>query len=107
MQVTTRRKVVDQGDAEDLLGNWAASRLTLRDFCARERIDGRSLQCWRTNLERRSSSGAGVQLVELTLSPRPTSRAVYRVVVGEVAVEVDDGFREDTLSRLLAVVARC
>lgn len=32
---------------------------------------------------------------------------VYRVVVGDLAVEVDDGFREDTLARLLRVVARC
>jgi hypothetical protein len=49
-----------------------------------------------------------VGLVELTVGKalaRPAS--VYRVVVGDLAVEVDDAFREDTLARLLQVMSRC
>ena len=108
MPVGALRKVLDRADAEDLLHDWAGSGLEFRDFCTRERVDGRSLRCWRTNLRRRSSRDSGVQLVELTLSQTLSSaRAVYRVLVGDVVVEVDDGFREDTLSRLLGVVARC
>lgn len=108
MQVTARRKVVDREDAERLLDDWADSRLEFREFCEAARVDGRSLQCWRTNLGRRAARAPGMRLVELTVTAaQPPLRAIYRVVVGEVAVEVDDGFREETLTRLLGVVARC
>jgi len=131
MQVTTRRRVVDQDDAEKLLDDWEDSKLEFRAFCGREQVDGRSLQCWRTNLGRRSSNGPEVQpvnprqaykpgplgrrpsngpevqLVELTLASSHATRAAYRLVVGAVSIEVDDDFQEDTLARLLGVVARC
>lgn len=32
---------------------------------------------------------------------------VYRVLVGELAVEVEDDFEDDTLVRLVRAVARC
>ena len=108
MQVTGRRKVVDREDAEELLDDWADSKLDFRKFCELEQVDGRSLQCWRTNLGRRGSRNPGMRLVELTMSAAPVAapRALYRVLVGEIAVEVDDSFREETLARLLGVVAR-
>ena len=109
----TRRKVEDRADAVGLLGQLEASGLGIPEFCSERGIDGRSLQCWRTNL--RKSEGVRprpeVRLVELTApSSRPAlpaGPALYRVVVGEFAVEVDDAFREDTLRRLLGVVGRC
>ena len=33
--------------------------------------------------------------------------AVYRVLVGELAIEVEDDFVDDTLVRLVRAVARC
>ena len=68
-------------------------------------VDGRSMQCWRMNLDRRPESRP-VRLLELTL-PRPERPAVYRVVVGRFTVEVGDDFSELTLGRLLDLVAAC
>jgi hypothetical protein len=50
-----------------------------------------------------------MRLVELTPTCEPEQARVarYRVQVGEVVVEVDDTFRDETLARLLAVVAAC
>ena len=106
----TRRKVRSRGEAEELLGELEASGLALRAFCSERGLDGRSLQCWRLNLGRkpsgrRAATTPSLRLVEFAL---PSSRASYRVLVGEHAVEVDDAFREDTLSRLLDVLeSRC
>lgn len=103
---TTRRRVVDEDDACELLDAWAASGLEFRTFCGQRGVDGRSLQCWRVNLRRGQRSEAPVRLVELRMSA-PSARASYRVVLGDVAIEVDDAFREDTLVRLLAAVGGC
>lgn len=100
-----RRTVVDREDAEELLHAWHASKLGFRAFCARDRIDGRSLLHWQTTLGWRPPA-EGIRLVELTTSVS-APQAVYRVQLGDVAVEVDDAFREDTLVRLLGVVSRC
>lgn len=117
MSMSTRRRV-DRSEAEEQLEAWSGSGLGFRDYCAREGIDGRSLRYVRADMERcpptgRSTSssatlghGKSVQLVELTL-PLGPEHSVYRVVVGEITVEVDDSFREETLARLLGVVARC
>lgn len=107
---TMRRKVEDRADAVGLLRQLEASGLDIPEFCSERGIDGRSLQCWRTNLRRSGwvRPRAEVRLVELTAAAaRPAVAATYRVVVGEFAVEVDDAFREDTLARLLGVVGRC
>ncbi len=107
---TTRRKVKSRGEALELLGELDASGQALPMFCSQRGLDGRSLQCWRLNLRRKSrpsraSSSAGLRLVEFEL---PGARASYRVLVGEHAIELDDAFREDTLSRLLDVMeSRC
>ena len=46
-----------------------------------------------------------LRLMEVVLPPAGPSR--YRVLVGDVAVEVEDDFKEATLARLLAVVRAC
>lgn len=105
-----RRKVVDHDDAEELLDAWDASGIEFRAFCARVGVDGRSLQCWRQNLGRRGQRAEAPRVVELVRPRRGDDRgpvATYRVVVGGIIVEIGDGFREDTLERLLAVVGRC
>ena len=106
-----RRKVMDREDAERLLDEWELGAEGLPAYCARVGVDGRSLHCWALNLGRvpREEPRSEVGLVELAVrGAAPTRDAVvYRVVVGDFAVEVDDGFREDTLTRLLRVVARC
>lgn len=49
-----RRKVTGQEDAEALLSAWQEGSLAFRDFCADRGVDGRSLRCWRINLNRRA-----------------------------------------------------
>lgn len=100
-----RRKVQDEDDAWELLDAWEASGLELRDFCERRGIDGRSLNCWRLNLRPREPAPT-LRLLEV-VGPQPTRKAEYRVVVGDVVVQVDDDFCDATLTRLLRVVAAC
>jgi len=110
MVATTRRKVMSRAEALELLGELDASGQALPVFCSDRGLDGRSLQCWRMNLMKKSPStqapsARGLRLVELAL---PAAQGSYRVLVGDVTIELDDAFREDTLSRLLNVMeARC
>lgn len=102
-----KRKVADQEEAEGLLNEWQDGDLEFLDFCADRGVDGRSLRCWRMNLDRRGARSNPVRLVEVTPKTAAPVRSTYRVIVGEVTVEVDDAFRGDTLLRLLDVVGRC
>ena len=105
MAAGARRKVHDRDDALALLDELADSDLDLRSFCRLKGVDGRSLQCWRTNLSRRSPP---VRLVELVpRAPLPTTTARYRIHRNECVIEVDDAFRSDTLTRLLDVLGAC
>lgn len=115
MGSTTRRKVRDQAEAREFLGQLVDSNMELPEFCARHGIDGRSLNCWRLNLERRRDVGVppparaseGLRLVEVLPMTARRPPATYRVHVLDLVVEVDDSFDEETLARLLRVVTRC
>ena len=99
----TRRKVRDHHEAAELLGALEASEQSLTEFCRARGLDGRSLNCWKRNLGRETAPAQrGLRLVELAVAR--AHPAVYRIVVDGIEVEVDDQFREDTLSRLLSVV---
>ena len=104
-----RRKVADRDDAEALLGAWQEGTLAFQEFCAERGVDGRSLRCWRLNLERSGAlrTASPVRLIEVTPRRSAPIRSTYRVIVGDVTVEVDDTFQEDTLLRLLDLVGRC
>ena len=110
MVATTRRKVMSRGEALELLGELDESGQALPEFCSERGLDGRSLQCWRLNLMKKSQptetpSPRGLRLVEFAL---PAAQSSYRLLVGDITIEVDDAFREDTLSRLLDVMeSRC
>ena len=103
-----RRKVRDHQDAVELLDALASSQLPLAEFSRSRGIDGRSLHCWQLNLRPLSPSPPrGLRLVELTASRPDRPLAKYCVRFDGVEVEVDDHFHDDTLARLLAVVAAC
>ncbi len=107
MAAGARRKVRNRDDARALLEELADSGLELKVFCRRKGIDGRSLQCWRTNLSHRPPQPA-VRLVELVArDARPASAPRYRIHLNDRVIEVDDAFRSDTLARLLDVVDAC
>lgn len=99
-----RRKISGEAEAVALLGEWRSESVDFKVFCRERGIDGRSLQCWRMNVARREPET--VRLLELTL-PGEETVARYQVHVGDYTVEVDDHFREQTLTRLLAAVGRC
>jgi hypothetical protein len=110
--MATRRKIRDEQEARGLLDELRGSGLGMPEFCARAGVDGRSLNCWRVNLERRDAGDvditpppAAVRFLEVVGVRPPIKRAVYRVRLGRVVIEVDDDFEEDTLGRLLTVTS--
>ena len=102
------RKIRDVDDARACLSAVEASGLTLASWARRMNVDGRSLNAWRINLAREGDIAppAAVRLVEV-VAPPPVPAARYVVRCGELAVEVSDGFDDQTLLRLLRVVAAC
>ena len=100
-----RRKVRDRKDAHELLSSLSRSGLPLSAFCRKAGVDGRSLQCWRLNLghdreEHDANRAPVVRLVEVGGEPA-AEEACYRIVVGDVAIEFDERFSDDTVLRLM------
>jgi hypothetical protein len=112
------RKVHDEAEARVLLDELELLELPLVDLCRERGISARSLNCWRRNLARRDRSTAPaapaapaaplrfVELVRPAPAPRPPA-AGYRLVVGDVAIEVPADFDPPALTRLLAAVRAC
>ena len=109
------RKIRDESDAHHCLRSLKASGLTLVEWARAKAVDGRSLQAWRHNLERRRRPvdpvATAAPLVEWVCdSPRLESPrcdrpgARYIVRVPGVEVEVGDDFSAETLARLLDVL---
>jgi hypothetical protein len=115
-----QRKIESEAEARALLAKVAKSGGDVGAWARAHGIDGRSLNAWRMNLERRGATGRGVvarprtgaqraQLVELvptSISSVPRV-ARYSLRVGGVEIEFGDDFREETLARALGVLRRC
>ena len=106
------RKVRDEVEARAFLGKVSASGRSLKVWARGHGIDGRSLNLWRVNMERRdaersSNVPATPRFVELVTTGAVTSPARYVVTVGDVRVEFGDSFREDTLARVVATLRAC
>ncbi len=103
------RKVRDENDAIRCLNASNASGEGRASWARHNGVDPRSLNAWRVNLARSRPSAPAQppRLVELVASAPAAEAARYRVLCGEMAVEVDDRFDDDVLRRLLAVVASC
>lgn len=115
-----QRKIESEAEARALLAKVAKSGDDIGAWARARGIDGRSLNAWRMNLERRGATGRGVvararpsmpraQLVELvptSISSIPRA-ARYSLRVGDVEIGFGDDFREDTLARALGVLRRC
>jgi hypothetical protein len=96
------RKVQGREEATSCLKAAEASGLPRADWARQQGIDPRSLNAWRVNLERRSSTPRMVELV-----PRAVVTTRYTIRFGDFAVDVDDRFDERALRRLLGVVTTC
>jgi hypothetical protein len=99
------RKLRNQDDATECLAAAATSGLERSVWARQAGVDSRSLNMWRLNLQRRS--GALPRVVELLLPAVQTSDAGCRIRRGEFVIEVDRGFDEAVLARVLTVVASC
>lgn len=108
------RKIEDEREARACLSKVAASGRPLAAWAREHGIDGRSLNIWKTNLGRRGAHRAAPprartkpRFVEIVARNEETRAARYVVIVGDVRIEVDDAFRVETLSRLVATLRGC
>lgn len=108
------RKVADAAEARSLLMAWSASGEAMGRFCEARGINRRSLNIWRVNLARWGEEPAtepprtALDLVELVAaSSRASEETRYRLVVGDVVLELDDRFRDETVLRLLRLARQC
>lgn len=105
------RKVRDEDEARCLLAEAEMMGMSRASWARTQGVDPRSLNAWRLNLERSGGSselGGPVKLVELVpSSPAEAEVPAYLVRCGRFEVEVDERFDDETLRRLLRVVAWC
>jgi|APSaa5957512622_1039677.scaffolds.fasta_scaffold107772_2 hypothetical protein len=113
MAQSTGRKLRDHQEAAKLIAEWERSGERLSDWCEARGISWHSMSAYKSNGERATPA-----FVELALDTTPPVDAVamvsdridsrYHIFLGDdVGIEVDDHFRDDTLRRLLRVVASC
>lgn len=115
-----RRKIRDEEDARACIEAVEAAGGDVGAWARAHGVDGRSLNRWRFNLARRghSTRGAGasrrvaaisapLQLVELVPTAPVRETARYVVRVGDVELELDDGFLDETLRRIVGVLRSC
>lgn len=106
------RKVLNEQDARRCLTAVKASGHELGAWAREHGVDGRSLNLWRVNLERRGVlrvRAAAPRLVELVVA-RPAvvvPQAPFVLRIGGVELEVGDQFDEASLRRLVGVLKSC
>lgn len=71
------------------VASWRASGLTAPEFARRENLVLGTLRGWAWKLGRVESSG----VIEL-ISARPTARVSVEIVVGEIAIRLEDASAE-------------
>jgi hypothetical protein len=104
------RKVVNESEARRCLAAARAARADLGQWASARGIDGRSLNAWRVNLERRRTprrSQRPAKLVELVPTASAVSSARYVLHVGGVELEVGDSFDGQSLRRLVSLLKSC
>jgi len=117
------RKVASVEEARRLLQRWERSGEAMSTWCRRHGINRYSLSAYKGWTRRGGLEFVEVELIEEVSEPveevvepvgKPqsafaqTEGSVYRIELGgELSIEVTDGFREDTLRRLIGVVASC
>jgi transposase-like protein len=105
------RKVFNEQDARRCLAAVKATRRTLATWAREHGVDGRSLNLWRVNLERRGvvrTPTSPPRLVELVVAPPPGAvRAPLVLRAGGVEVEVNEHFDDALLRRLIGVLKSC
>lgn len=105
------RKITDEADARTCLSAARSHRGGTAAWARAHGVDGRSLNAWRVNLERRGlppRRAARRQLIELVpATPIAAARPPFLLLVREVELEVAADFDEASLARLLALLKSC
>lgn len=101
------RKIWGERDARACVKAAKAAGLSLGAWARAHGVDGRSLHAWSVNLGLVPSSLAKPKLIELVPTPVSHAGARYVVRVGDVALEVDDDFRDETLARIVRALRAC
>jgi hypothetical protein len=110
------RRILDEQDARRCLAAVKSSQASLAEWSQAHRVDGRSLNLWRLNLERRGGPQARVALkvVELVPAAAPVPAApgggeggTFRLRIRGVEVEVGADFDEQSLRRLVGLLKSC
>jgi hypothetical protein len=106
-----RRKIEDERDARACLKAAKAAGLSAGRWAQQNGVDGRSLNAWRMNLSHREPRGSATsttpRLVELVPASAPRVETRYVVRVAGAEIEVTDGFRDETLVRLVRALRSC
>lgn len=106
-----RRKIEDERDARACLKAAEAAGLSAGDWAREHGVDGRSLNAWRMNLARRETKSVKTiskpRLIELVPASPPRVETRYIVRVAGAEIEVTDGFRDETLVRLVRALRGC
>jgi hypothetical protein len=111
---STGRRITDRAEAAELIDAWVSSGECMSDWCRKRGINWYSMNAyWGRGGVRPSSAFvelavAPPDMVAPPVIPEPATEAWYRICLGsDLAIEVDDHFRDDTLRRLIRVAASC
>jgi hypothetical protein len=99
------RKVNDAREAEQLLAAWSASGQPMAAWCEQRGLNWYSLAGYKGWPKR--AAPAFVEVHTAPPLPPPDPCALYRIRVGPFLVETEPSFDEDSLRRLLKLVATC
>ena len=109
------RRIFNEQDARRCLAAAKATGGGVAAWARQHGIDGRSLNAWRVNLQRRGGTrvrAVSPKLVELVPMPavsrtRSEGRASYVLRVGGVELELGENFEEQSLRRLVGLLKSC
>ena len=86
------------------IGEWQASGLSVRDFCARRGLATPSFYAWRKVLERRAAEQAAFVPVQVVADTFPAQTSALELVLHGRIVRVAPGFDAATLRQLVTVL---
>jgi hypothetical protein len=98
-------RLVRRDEVEELLTVWERSGERMSDWCAARGLNWYSLNAFKGRWS--GPTTAEIAFAEVVSNSVQSGPVVYRVLVGELAIEVEDDFEDDTLVRLVRAVARC
>ena len=111
---STGRRITDKAEAATLIGAWQSSGERMSEWCGKRGINWYSMNAhWGSGGVRPTPAFVELavrqtDMVAPPVLPEPAIDGLYRLCLGcDLAVEVNDHFRDDTLRRLIRVATSC